>query len=188
MTRRRLTVLVFAILALTLGAIASHATPAVAGSGPNGGPLSPPTRLVIPKLKLDARVEPAELVTTQRGLEWEIPKKAVGWHDLSSAPGHAGNTVLSGHNATRGTRVFEKLWLLKAGDRFTVYVGDQAYQYVVVEREVFREILVSERERLRNTQWIGPFPDERVTLVTCHPTWTNTHRLVVVGKPLDTAK
>ena len=69
-----------------------------------------------------------------------------------------------------------------------MYVGDQAYDYVVVEREVFREILVSEHERLRNTQWIGPFPDERVTLVTCHPTWTNTHRLVVVGKPLRAAK
>ena len=101
MTRRRLTVLVLATLALALGAIASQATPAVAGSGPNGGPLSPPTRLVIRKYGVDAPIEPASLLPTKRGFEWEIPNNAVGWHNLSSTPGHAGNTVLSGHNSTR---------------------------------------------------------------------------------------
>jgi sortase (surface protein transpeptidase) len=44
---------------------------------------------------------------------------------------------------------------------------------------------VSEHERSRNKRWIGPFPDERVTLVTCYPTWTNADRLILVGKPLE---
>jgi sortase (surface protein transpeptidase) len=69
----------------------------------------------------------------------------VGWHNLSATPGHAGNTVLSGHNYSQGGKVFQKLWLLDIGDHFTVYTGDEAH--------------------------------------TCHPTWTNAGRLIVVGKP-----
>lgn len=180
--RRNLSQFLFA-LAVILGLALPRPLPAAAGSGP-GGDFAPPTRLVIPRINLDAPIEPVALHATDNGFEWDIPWAAVGWHNLSATPGHAGNTVLSGHNYSQGGRVFQKLWLLDIGDHFTVYVGDEAHTYVVTERVTFREILVSERERARNKRWIGPFPDERVTLVTCHPTWTNAGRLIVVGKPL----
>lgn len=173
-------------VALILCAAVTRPLPVEAGSGPDGGVLAPPTRLVIPRIGLDAPIDPVSLRATDNGFEWDIPWSAVGWHNLSATPGHTGNTVLSGHNYSQGGKVFQKLWLLKPGDRFTVYVGDQAHNYVVAESVTFREILVSEHERNRNKRWIGPFPDERVTLVTCHPTWTNVGRLIIVGKPVPT--
>jgi sortase (surface protein transpeptidase) len=36
---------------------------------------------------------------------------------------------------------------------------------------------------MENTAWIGPMDDERITLVTCWPETSNTHRLVVVAEP-----
>jgi sortase A len=42
---------------------------------------------------------------------------------------------------------------------------------------------VSEEKRLENARWIGPFPDERLTLVTCWPYTNNTHRVIVIAKP-----
>ena len=40
-----------------------------------------------------------------------------------------------------------------------------------------------EEVRRSNAQWIAPTDDERVTLVTCWPYTSNTHRLVIVAKP-----
>ncbi|HSN77182.1 MAG TPA: class F sortase [Anaerolineae bacterium] len=180
--------LVFLALTLILSATLTRPLPVAAGSGPDGDAMAPPTRLVIPRIGLDAPIEPVSLRATSDGFEWDIPWSAVGWHNLSATPGHAGNAVLSGHNFSQGGKVFQKLWLLKIGDGFTVYVGDQPHAYVVTERVTFREVLVSEHQRNRNKRWIGSFPDERVTLVTCHPTWTNAGRLVLVGKPLSASQ
>ena len=44
------------------------------------------------------------------------------------------------------------------------------------------EVGASEAQRLANARYIQPTGDARVTLVTCWPYWTNTHRVVVVGK------
>ncbi len=172
------------ILGLVLALLAGQALPVAAGGGPNEGPLPPPTRLVIPELKLDAAIEPVGLQSTRRGYEWEIAPKAVGWHDLSATPGHSGNIVLSGHNGSRGGKVFRNLWRLKVGDRITVYVGEQPFEYEVSERAVLRDLFVSKARREANARWIDHFPEERLTLVTCHPSWTNTHRLVVVALPV----
>jgi LPXTG-site transpeptidase (sortase) family protein len=182
MARKRILLQLLLALAILLGAALPRPLPSTAGSGP-GDAIAPPTRLVIPRIHLDAPIEPVSLHATDNGFEWDIPWAAVGWHNLSATPGHAGNTVLSGHNYSQGGKVFQKLWLLDIGDYFTVYAGDEAHTYVVTERVTFREVLVSERERNRNKRWIGQFPDERVTLVTCHPTWTNTGRLIIVGEP-----
>lgn len=54
--------------------------------------------LVIPRIHLDAPIEPVSLHGTDNGFEWDILWAALGWRNLSATPGHAGNTVLSGHN------------------------------------------------------------------------------------------
>jgi sortase A len=38
--------------------------------------------------------------------------------------------------------------------------------------------------RMNNAQWILPSVDERLTLISCWPYETNTHRLIVVARPL----
>jgi sortase A len=46
--------------------------------------------------------------------------------------------------------------------------------------EKYQEIDV----RMDNARWILPSDDERLTLVTCWPATSNTHRLIIVARPL----
>ena len=39
--------------------------------------------------------------------------------------------------------------------------------------------------RMNNAQWILPSVDERLTLISCWPYETNTHRVIVVARPLS---
>jgi sortase A len=39
--------------------------------------------------------------------------------------------------------------------------------------------------RMENARWILPSTDERLTLITCWPAESNTHRLIVVAQPLN---
>jgi sortase A len=39
-------------------------------------------------------------------------------------------------------------------------------------------------ERLDNARWILPSNDERLTLITCWPYDSNSHRLILVAAPL----
>jgi len=38
---------------------------------------------------------------------------------------------------------------------------------------------------LQNARWIMASSDERLTLVTCWPAYSNTHRLILVAKPIQ---
>lgn len=168
---------------LWLGLLPGSAT---AGTGPPGPrvvtPADLPARLVMPAIQLDSAIEPMGLVETGGVYEWIAPEDTVGWHDTSALPGQAGNLVLSGHNASLGGKVFRNLYRAQVGDRFTIRTGQQAFIYEIAERHILRELFTSRATRQANAAWIGEFPDERVTLVTCHPTWTNTHRLVLVAR------
>jgi sortase A len=150
---------------------------------------APPERLVIPAIDLDvpvvdvgwnARVVNGEL----QGNVWETADYAAGFHKASAPPGVVGNTVLSGHNNKRG-EVFKALHKVGLGDRVTLYTTTGArHDYEVVESFVLREEDASLEERRDNTHWIRETPDERLTLVTCFPPWSNTHRLIVVAFPV----
>lgn len=150
------------------------------------GPIAP-TRLVIPAIGLDAPVQPVGLVTvTQVGqtyMQWQVPDGyAVGWHESSAVPGQPGNIVLNGHHNING-QVFRDLVKLKPGDVITVYAGDRGYRYLVSERHILLEKGQPLTVRLKNARWIQPTADERLTLVTCWPYASNTHRLIVVARP-----
>jgi sortase A len=118
---------------------------------------------------------------------WQTVDDAVGWHRSSAMPGSPGNAVMSGHNATRGSGVFRNLHKVKLGDRITVTVNGQELDYVVTDRVTFPQLFASEYRRARNATWLGHFGDQRLTLVTCYPWYTSTHRLVVVAHPVDSS-
>lgn len=151
----------------------------------------PPTRIVVPAIGLDAKVLPMgwETLRDARGnpySEWVVPKFAAGWHLNSSLPGHPGNVVLSGHHNIDG-EVFRYAVDLNPGDQITLYVGDQPYEYTVLEKMILPEKGQPYEVRLKNAQYIAPTPDNRLTLVTCWPYTTNTHRVVVVARPVEPA-
>ncbi|MGD8605418.1 MAG: sortase [Anaerolineales bacterium] len=107
---------------------------------------------------------------------------AVGWSDLSAPIGAGGNTVFVGHNNVYG-QVFKDIGSLAAGDEIIVTTGDGDRRYYVSEVVTFSEADQSLDQRLENAHWLQPGQGERLTLITCWPYTTNTHRLVVVARP-----
>ncbi len=145
---------------------------------------SGPMEITIPAIGLRSVVTPVGFQFSNWKLEWETVDDAVGWHRSSAMPGSPGNTVMSGHNATRGAGVFRDLRKVAKGDAITVTVNGVERNYVVTGRVIYRHLLASEKQRLKNAAWLGEFGDERLTLITCHPWYTNTHRLVIVAHPV----
>lgn len=101
---------------------------------------SPPTRLVIPDLDVDATVDG---VGVQDDGAMVIPAAptSVGWYEFGSAPADAeGTTVIAGHVATRedGPGALAPLRGAEPGMRVTVTTADgQEHDYEVAGRESF---------------------------------------------------
>jgi sortase A len=147
-----------------------------------------PDRLVIPAIQLDAAVVPIEY--RQYGIydkiyyQWAVPDYfAAGWHSTSALLGVPGNTVLNGHHNAHGM-VFKDLMRLEVGDTIYVYSGERVFEYSVVEKLLLPERYQSIETRAENARWIMPSDDERLTLITCWPADSNTHRVVIVAFPL----
>jgi len=126
-------------------------------------------------------------MTTEKGqriITWEVPDNAVGWHKTSAYPGQPGNTVLNGHHNIRG-EVFRYLVDLQPDDDIYVYVGEKRFHYRVTEKHILKEKGEPPEVREANAKWIAPTKDERLTLVTCWPYTNNTHRLIIVARPVE---
>lgn len=147
-----------------------------------------PVRLSIPAIALEAPVIPAESsVVTVAGKEyqqWQAPNTfAAGWHGTSAKLGEPGNTVLNGHHNIYG-EVFVRLVDLNVGDMILVYSTQHEYQYIITNKMILPEKYQELDVRLNNAQWIMPSQDERLTLITCWPYESNTHRLIIVAQPI----
>lgn len=160
-------------------------------SSPTPTPLfsgTAPTRLRIPALRLDAPVIATEVETVdvngQLQAIWKVPDyKAAGWHNTSALLHAGGNTVLNGHNTTKG-EVFRDLYKLNPGALILVDgENGETYAYTVREMYILPEAGQPLEVRLRNAQYIQPTADERLTLVTCHPYGSLRNRLVVIAFP-----
>lgn len=166
--------------------------------GPRAGTIAPPspsaegvrgspTRIQAGAIGLDAPVVEAGWSRVdadgEQVIEWEVPDDAAGYHVGSARPGECGNTVISGHNNTGG-EVFRHLVDLSLGDEVRLHVGDAVYRYRVEQKEILRQAGASAEERRENARFIGPTDDERLTLVTCWPDTGNSHRLIVIARPV----
>jgi sortase A len=155
---------------------------------PTRDPGLAPDRIVIARIDLDATVIPVESEPLEYEGEiyeqWLAPGyRAVGWHNTSVGLGVPGNTVLNGHHNIKG-EVFRDLYQLQTGDQIDLYSGDRVFQYLVVYTAVLPERNQPLEVRLANAEWIQSTEDERITLITCWPYESNTHRVVVVAVPL----
>ncbi len=146
-----------------------------------------PERVWIDKLKIDAAIEavgPGKKVG-KKGVEWAAPNnKNVGWHDYSGKLGEGKNIVLNGHNNIFGG-VFRKLYTLEKGDEIRLGTGDKVVTY-----KVEQVIKVLERGqpisvRIKNAEFIQPMKDDRLTLVSCWPETSNSHRIIVIARPVQ---
>ena len=117
---------------------------------------------------------------------WEVAEYAAGWHKNSLLPGQGGNIVLSGHHNIKG-EVFRYIVDLEPGAIISLLTGDQHHDYAVVDKFIVKDKGEPEAVRRENAKWVGPFNEERVTLVTCWPYTNNTHRVIVIAKPVTAA-
>lgn len=147
-----------------------------------------PVRLIIPKIELNAPITPTEvkLVEENGGTfqQWQVPDTfAAGWHESSARLGEIGNTVLNGHHNVYG-EVFRRLVDLEIGDLVSVASNGHLYTYIITNKMILPERYQQLDVRMINAQWILPSGDERLTLITCWPYESNTHRLILVAKPI----
>lgn len=153
------------------------------------GPGLTPDRIEIPVIALDAPVVAAQLRKVKLGEiaygQWVAPDEPVaGWHPTSAGLGQPGNTVINGHHNVYG-KVFGGLVNLRSGDLIQVFSGDKEFDYVVTNSMILPERFVNDETRLDNARWILPSEDERLTLITCWPETSNTHRLIIVARPIS---
>jgi len=149
---------------------------------------STPTRIVIPAIKLDAPIKTVGWHIVNGVGQWDVPDLfAAGWLMTSATLGKAGNTALTGHHNIDG-EVFRDLVKLKPGDRITAYSDEVPFYYEIVTRKILPERGQPDEVRRANARWMQPTEDERITLITCWPYTNNTHRLIIVAKPLPPEK
>ncbi len=171
-------------------ALAEPPEPKPSAIRPTGSPTperagSPPQRLIIPAIKLDAPVELVGWHTVTGVSQWDVPDHfAAGWLKTSALLGKPGNTVLTGHHNIAG-EVFRYLVNLKPGDEIEVQGDGQSYFYQVVTRKILLELGQPMEVRLDNAKWMQPTDDERLTLITCWPYTSNSHRLIIVAEPVQ---
>ena len=145
-------------------------------------------RIVIPSIELIAPVVPApvdfETIEGKEFLQWFVPDEfAAGWHTTSAMLGDIGNTVINGHHNSYG-EVFVSLVDVNEGDIIWVESDHSRYSYQITNKMILPEKHEQLDLRMNNAQWILPSIDERLTLISCWPYESNTHRLVVVARPL----
>ncbi len=124
----------------------------------------PPTRIVIPKIGLDAPV--------LEGDDWEALKKGAGHHIGTANPGERGNVYISAHNDIYG-QIFRRLEELDLGDEVVIYAGATSYRYIVREKRIVEPMDVSV---------MYPTTEPILSLQTCYPYMVDTHRLVVIAQ------
>ncbi|MDN0196433.1 class F sortase [Streptomyces sp. S.PNR 29] len=136
------------------------------GREPAGRPLprSRPTRLVIPKISVNA---PFTALAIGRSGQLEPPPpdetNLVGWYADGASPGEAGTAIIAGHVDTRTSpAVFAELGELKKGDRFQVRRADgRTASFVVDSVESF------DKDRFPNERVYADTSEAEVRLITC---------------------
>jgi sortase A len=123
-----------------------------------------PTRILIPKINVDAPVI--------NGVTWEDLKKGVGHLPGSANPGERGNLYLAAHNDIFG-EIFRYLEKMEVGDEYFIYAGEQKFRYVVKEKRIIDPT---------DVEVMLPTTEPVATLQTCYPYLVDTHRIVIIGE------
>ena len=147
-----------------------------------------PRAISVPAIDLEAPVVPIGWEVVGSGdnaqSQWLVPEwRAAGWHNSSALLGVPGNTVLNGHNTTRG-EVFRDLYKLESGASIVVTGEDgREYAYNVEHKYILEEAGQPLEVRLENARYILSTKDERLTLITCHPYASTRYRLIIIAFP-----
>ncbi|MFJ5033440.1 class F sortase [Streptomyces sp. NPDC088560] len=127
-------------------------------------PRSAPTRLIIPKIDVDA---PFTTLTIGADGKLQPPPaddtNLVGWYSKGVAPGERGTAIIAGHlDTTTSPAVFAGLDELEPGDEFTVERADgQDADFVVDDAKTFA------KNEFPSERVYGDVPRAEARLITC---------------------
>ncbi|HML38569.1 MAG TPA: class D sortase [Bacillota bacterium] len=142
---------------------------AVTPAAEKSAPAYKPTvigRIKIPSADIDLLLVEG---STSKDLNW-----GAGHLTATPMPGEAGNCAIAGHrNYTFGS-YFSRLGEVQIGDRITVEYNKNSYTYEAYE---ILTVLPDDTSVLAQ-----PKDGAIVTLITCAPKGSNTHRLIIHGK------
>jgi sortase A len=135
---------------------------------------SPPTGsavaiLNIPRIGLSAAVV--------EGVGVEDLKKGPGHYPNTPLPGQPGNTAIAGHRTTYG-HPFYDLDSVKTGDDIFIATHTAVFHYSVISEQ---EVLPSD------VAVVAPTADNRLTLTTCTPRYSASHRLILQARLIGPA-
>lgn len=116
--------------------------------------------------------------------EWDSPDANVGWVVNSALPDETGNIILYGHNNIYG-KVFQNLYEVKEGQRIYLQTENKRWAYEVRYVLLLPILNVSAEQIKSYQQYLDPTADARVTIISCWPPQSNTHRVVVIAKPVE---
>jgi sortase A len=125
----------------------------------------PATRLVIPKIEVDAPV----VQTPPAGGVWQVADWSVGHLSTTPNPGVAGNGAYAAHDDIKG-ELFKRINELAPGDKILMYTGHAVVTYVVT-----RQMTVDPSDIAP----LNPTTQPTITLISCAPYWVDTQRLIV---------
>jgi LPXTG-site transpeptidase (sortase) family protein len=123
------------------------------------------------------------------GPQWKFPLiQGTALAQLNVSPGHVpgtqwpgqvGNFAVAGHRVTAGNP-FWSLPSLRAGDLVDIQTQDNDYTYRITAEQT---VLPTD---LTVLDAVPGHPGQRatqrmITLITCDPAWTGTHRIIVTG-------
>lgn len=128
-------------------------------------PIPADNELVIPRLGMKETIHTGPTIAELRKGVWLIPG--------SSTPDQGSNTVIIGHRFTyAGPAVFYFLDKVQLGDSITVDWQHKEYTYTVKNIRAVLPTDVSVERPTKNSQ---------LTLYTCTPLWSVSHRLVITA-------
>jgi sortase A len=108
-------------------------------------------------------------------------KKGPGHYPKTPMPGHQGNAAIAGHRTTYGAP-FGRLDELNAGDEIRITTRDSGEQPYIYRVASLKSVNPNQLEVL------DPTLDARLTLTTCTPKFSASHRLIVVAELVGQAK
>jgi LPXTG-site transpeptidase (sortase) family protein len=147
-------------------------------------------RIAIPALQLESGVVPVGWHVNAGGdsnaenIEWDSPYQAVGWMITSALPDQAGNTVLYGHN-NMYTSIFKDLDRLAPGDLIYLTTGQATWTYQVSQVKILPILSAGVDQQAKYLSYLDPTPVARLTLISCWPPISNTHRVIVIADRQD---
>ncbi|TNC45336.1 class E sortase [Mumia zhuanghuii] len=102
----------------------------------------------------------------------------------TALPGQVGNFAVAGHRATHG-EPFAHIDRVRKGDKIIVEAIGSTYTYVVTSTQIVPPTEVGVLYSVPGKPNARP-RKARITIVTCHPRWGSSERLIVHGKLAET--